>query len=1145
MKKATNTAIGVFALCLISLLSFHTASALDASHFAASSRLSEGLWVKIEVDTTGVYAIDYSSLRQWGFTHPERVQVYGTGAVEAAEHGFARAADDLPYAPSMHNGDRLIFFAEGDTRVVPTSNNNAVFSRNYYDSHSYYFLSQSETPAPQKTATPYDGNPSDRAVIDRSLAVSVVEPEEYNPGHGGAKFYSNPIAPGLSRDFILDVEDFTERRDGEGIGYLGYSFIANQTTTPKNSSIVSLADGWSVSNETPGQSSQHVSTALFNTKTGNLNFFSESPGRWLKVSYGVPTTYTGDFWCLDYIYAIYTQLNRLGSKPWRILNFTDLNSGTPISVADAPENLRIWNVTDPVHTTEMIPQRMDDGSVVFTLDQITDSSNPGRVLIFDPDGTFPTPTFKGEVLNQNLHANTEIPQMLIVTTRTLAPAARELAQIHADLRNFDAQVVCQDDIFNEFSSGSRNPQGIRRYIKMLYDRDAQGRFGYILLYGPSVSNNRFIGREAADVLVCMQAESDVDVSSNSTNYCADAYFGMVDDDFNIAYIDTIPHRLSVGRLPIINEVQAHGVNAKIARFISNPTPAGAAMRAFFISDLDGNATKDEHTAHNETARAILREHRPDMVFSNLDMIEFSSADNSSGKVKSETARRFNAELETGINILWYSGHGATSNFTSQVAITGSLANQTTNSVMPWAVLSTCNVNGFDYAPSSIVAAMVLNPNGGFIGATGSGRSVYLSYNEMLNRNMATQLAMATPGMTMADVFRGARNALLAQTHGTSQRNPNRNALCYNYCGDPSIPLPLPGNAKVEITGIGGSAVTDEPVDVATMTEAAISAQITGPGSETFNGVGQIRLFAPRVVREREPDPSKKAWLGYLKHTFIDETDMLAEYPVTVENGRISTSAVFPAFIADSARVYIYVRNSDTGEIASGQAYVNLKYQDTEAPEVEAPSFVHAYIDSPSFANGDIIASVRTITAEVKTGAAGAVTAVSTVSSKPGCIIDGNLLMSPTLSASVNDDGNLTLYGVLPQLPDGPHDIYLTVNDFAGNTAEHRLHFTLDSAPLAATLTVSTDSETEDLVRESIEFNAEDISAGAEISRLVIRDHAGNTVLTIDNPSFPYVWNLKKADGTAAPDGVYTAHGTLRRHNSYGSTGQATFTLIAR
>ena len=63
--------------------------------FNPSSVLSDGHWVKVRVDTTGVYRLSNATLAAMGFADPSRVSVSGYGSVARA-HSLATAPAGLP-----------------------------------------------------------------------------------------------------------------------------------------------------------------------------------------------------------------------------------------------------------------------------------------------------------------------------------------------------------------------------------------------------------------------------------------------------------------------------------------------------------------------------------------------------------------------------------------------------------------------------------------------------------------------------------------------------------------------------------------------------------------------------------------------------------------------------------------------------------------------------------------------------------------------------------------------------------------------------------------------------------------------------------------------------------------------------------------
>ena len=68
------TLIGVISIAIGNTFIAH---ALPTEHYAEHSVLSSGKWYKISVTQSGIHEISYSQLKNWGFSDPSRVRIYG------------------------------------------------------------------------------------------------------------------------------------------------------------------------------------------------------------------------------------------------------------------------------------------------------------------------------------------------------------------------------------------------------------------------------------------------------------------------------------------------------------------------------------------------------------------------------------------------------------------------------------------------------------------------------------------------------------------------------------------------------------------------------------------------------------------------------------------------------------------------------------------------------------------------------------------------------------------------------------------------------------------------------------------------------------------------------------------------------------
>ena len=93
----------IFATTLLAAIS-SASWALDASHYAQRSVLSEGKWATVEVSETGMTLITDAMLRNLGFSNASKVRVYGTGGSMVAEALDISMPDDLPMVPTTIHG---------------------------------------------------------------------------------------------------------------------------------------------------------------------------------------------------------------------------------------------------------------------------------------------------------------------------------------------------------------------------------------------------------------------------------------------------------------------------------------------------------------------------------------------------------------------------------------------------------------------------------------------------------------------------------------------------------------------------------------------------------------------------------------------------------------------------------------------------------------------------------------------------------------------------------------------------------------------------------------------------------------------------------------------------------------------------------
>lgn len=1105
----------LLSLLLSALLTAVVSHAYNTSYYARSSAFSEGKWVKVAIDTTAVYRIDYRQLREMGFADPSAVKVYGYGGIRATDQTFSDDyPDDICPAAYHHTADgRLLFYGEGVVRGTVTPSGLATFERNHYDTLSYYYLTDSgqhiDVPASSYIASDL------HAPLDRHLSIGLVEREVQNPGHGGVFCHGRILSPGDSECFSFRIKDFI----GGGSPANGTFRYEAYVKTPTSVRLpIEVSDNINVLSKTPSASGVTTSpTKLYVSASGSASFnaSTKKPLDDTKADFTVnlPTSFKGSYAAIDKAYVVYPRANRLGDEASVIMNFKRVAAEQTFTVSDAPAGCLIWDVTDPAAITAFETQ-YDEATATHTASFTRQSSySPTRVAVINPDATHREIVAYAPVPCQNLHG-TSVPDMLIVTTADKRAAAEQLAAIHLRRQGMDVTVAVQDEIFNEFSSGSRHPSAIRRLAKMFHDRDA-GKFRFLLLYGPATWDNRSLEADRSAYVVSFQAELVEKAREAATNYCADQYFGMLDDSFKPSEISFATTSVAIGRLPVMFAADGYRVNRKIDRYLESPNTARDYLQTLMISDNEQNCA---HIQHSREATDAMTAANPAFTSTAAAVLLYPVRNGKSDECRNLVLR----SLSSGMGYMAYSGHSGEVSVGSEGIYNVSLANSYNYNTLPLATFASCDAFPLDRRQGNLAETMVLKEGGGALGVVAACRSVYLEHNRSLNLAMARAYSSAIEGSSTGEIFAKARNMIVS---GTGSAALGDNTLCYNLCGDPALPVGAP-SYSVGINTVAGSDAAGT-VTAASLETVAISADIRDRAGRTvtgFNGSAVIEIYDAPVTRRL---------LAEKDSSIVCDEVILATLPATVTAGRIDADITLPATSGSTPynRIVITAIDSETRLTAAGACLtvsVTPPPADATSPSPSAPVIEELYIDSPSFNNGDTTAPTFTLHAVIDPGTSGLARDNWGVSRRSSLVLDGKKHYPETINAMrFGDSGKMILDKVFDGLSDGRHTLQLTAVSNDGSSTTASVDFVV-TGTAEASLSLDGDNP----AREIAVITAEGVTSAA---RLIIRDSRGNTVLSRRDCRFPFRWNLLDSTGRRVADGRYEATALVETETAYGST----------
>lgn len=207
---------------IIILLSPCVASAWDTSLYAPSSRLSTGRWMKVSVESDGLYQISASTLRSWGFGDVSKVRVYGYGGRRQGDILSVNTyIDDLPEVQSITSNGGIIFYGIGAGEWV-TDSQGQYYRQNDYSNAGYYFIGVSDSTAAR------DVEVVDAVPGNNNLATTFTERIQHEleqvtcPGEAGPMLLGEEFRYTNNRKFTLKTPGAVE-----GDARIICSFVSN------------------------------------------------------------------------------------------------------------------------------------------------------------------------------------------------------------------------------------------------------------------------------------------------------------------------------------------------------------------------------------------------------------------------------------------------------------------------------------------------------------------------------------------------------------------------------------------------------------------------------------------------------------------------------------------------------------------------------------------------------------------------------------------------------------------------------------------------------------------------------------------------------------------------------------------------------
>lgn len=1117
-----------------------------ADRYASQSVLSEGKWVRIEVDSTAIYKITYDELRRMGFEQPEKVSVYGYGGWPLDEKILNNTIDDLPPVAVWRGDNYLLFYGKGtvkweydDTAKVKMFTH----TRNPYSIKGYYFLTDSGTPQEMQKEVSASGavlqiNSYDDYMLHERELESV---NTSGKRLFGESFYGSRS----SLDLNFRVPGILNET-----GRVNLCFIARPVS---ENGKVSLSTG----TETPIANQTIFTIGGVNsiyTRAAEVDAYAD----WTeekRENVKMTVTYSAtnhENARLDYVriqmkrelrpYGAFTFFRSLSSR----------QNASRFTIQGANDKTRVFDVTDG-ENPKVMETTLNGSELSFSI-----PAGPLREFaVVQTDGRFPFPEKTEDVDPQDLHSIGQI-DMAIISLPQFKEHAGRLAKAHEERDGLRVKVVEPQQIYNEFSSGTPDATAYRRFMKMFWDRaeTEEDQPKYLLLFGDGLYDNRGISETVSrsypadqihkKMLLTYQSDNSFDIDS----YVTDDYFGFLEDGNDAKdLIRNWKLNLGVGRLPIRTVIEATNGVTKIINYMDNKHTGYWKNNLCFVAD-DGNSGDKYTTRHMEQADLLadyVENSHPEFLVNKIYFDAYKKDDSGSAGYP-VVKKRIQELLNEGVMLINYNGHGDTKSWSDEKVLTESDISQASYSALPLWVTASCDFTRFDALTTSAGEQVFLNKSSGGIALYTTTRVVLREPNFVLNdtliRNLFEKKADGSR-RTLGEVMKETKNKL----------SGDHNKLNFILIGDPALKMGYP-EYKMRVTSINGEPV-DKTVELKALQNVVVEGEVITPEGKRitdFNGSAKLSVLDSRqTITTLDNNGSVNGAFVYQEYP---PPIILSNTPV--ENGSFRFNFQMLKDISyseEKGKMNLYGYCNETGAEAQG-SFLDFRMQGTATgveEDNEGPEVLQLYLNDSTFVSGDEVNSTPLFVARLW-DKSGINLSSSSIGHNITLTIDGNASLSYSLNNYfenvIDREGESLVVFSIPALSTGLHTAEFMVWDIHNNSTRVDFTFVVNESlkPVVAEVFA-----TPNPAREQVEFHISHNRPSSRMTVTVMVYDIGGRILWQDMKqgsselfnSFVTDWNLTTSGGSRVRPGIYFYRAAITTDHSKEATKANKLIILAQ
>jgi hypothetical protein len=1035
-------------------LSMHSTPSFQQRNYVANSVLAQGNgeWYRIGVVQDGLHKIDRDYLMNLGISanliQPNFINIYGNATGMLNENNSAPRIDDLHLLPIWMKGvedgtfdqqDYLVFYGRGP-HSYPFDGNRWTHQQNKFTDTAYYFININPNAIPERITTLNEPTGTVTHNVSKFHDFAFFEEDTYNLNKSGKEWFGDPFDTQLSKSYSFSFANISNTDSAE----LRTRVVIQSTSALPFFTLSCNGRSKQIKATTP--SGQGYTSTKGRMITESLKFLPNGNTVNYSLSFNKSGFISSLAW-LDFVEINVTRNLVMNGNQMAFRNYSTVGPGntTQFTMSNASDVAFIWDVTNPIY-----PRNINFVSSGATL-SLTVSTDTLRTFVASTDDLYFTPAPFGRVENQNLHG-LPYADIIIITDPGFKIAADKLAQHHLNHRGLSSHVITQQQIFNEFSSGMRDPVAIRHFLRMFYVRAAGNSEElpkYCILLGDATYDYRNKFNSNNNFVISYQSNESLNPISS---FASDDFYVILNDNAAMANNELMD--MAIGRYPVKSVAEALGMVNKVIRYdiqnnnsVINNLSCGTdnsttiygdwRNRIILVSD-DGD--NNHYFTDIENMHNRVKTQRQDLNVIKLHSDAYPETVTPGGQRNFGVENAIRENVQNGALMINYIGHGGETGWAHESILTVPTIQNWSNSIrLPVFMTATCEFSRYDdHDRTSAGEYVVLNENGGGIGLFTTTRLVFSSSNSFLTGIFYDTVFDKVNGTskTLGEIYLHTKNSYALRQGDVEYRK-------FTLLGDPVVRMAQPQHF-IATDSVNGISVTTFNDTLKALSKVRISGHVMdfqGNPLENFNGTIYPTIF------DKESDLMT---LGSSSDSypaaFKSWRNIVYKGKASVNNGKFNFEFIVPkdiSYTVGNCRFSYYTDNQDQ----DGHGYsheAKMGAINTNAPADNIGPVAQLYLNNENFVNGGLTNENPVFLAKLYDE-----NGINTVGNGIGhnleIRIDNQpepIILNDYYEADMDTYKSGTIRFPLNKLEPGEHVLYLKAWDVYNNSTDAQLEFTV-------------------------------------------------------------------------------------------------------